>query len=436
VSSRCARRWPARVHACWYLVTLAAAPLACGGEDERPPSIEPRDTQRPTPIAGCEEFEYRACAITDASCQTEIFELMRCAYGVPEGTASIPPISLLTRAQAFERLSASPDDSGDSDPAEFEASMRARENLGLIEPGLVGSESDSLELTLEGVAGLYLFASQEIIVIDGGDSMADLAANVTLGHELVHALQDQVHDLGALSASIEQTSDAALAFASLVEGEASLYELQMWVAYQGRGMAALDFDWLRETGDDMSRESGSPALTARLIFPYTYGTRYAVDMWLAGGGDAMSAAYGAPPADTLEVVAGTTTDRAPVADVPAPLDGYSVLEEDVAGAWLMATTLAELSGDRAVDLAALAASWRGDRLVVYRESEGDGVVVDWTLHARDAAAAQRIAAIYEGWRPPAGELALRADGSTLHIVVSDAPSDAAEWLERWPGAAQ
>ncbi|MET0413628.1 MAG: hypothetical protein ABW217_20130 [Polyangiaceae bacterium] len=436
MSPRGAWRWAARVHAAWYLAALAVAPLACAGEDERPPSIEPRDTRRSRPIAGCEEFEYRTCAITEASCQSEIFELMRCAYGVPEGTASIPPISLLTRAEAFELLSGSPEDSGDLDPADFEASMRARENLGLIEPGLVGSESDSLELTLEGVAGLYLFASQEIIVIDGGDSMADLAANTTLAHELVHALQDQVHDLGALSASIEQTSDAALAFASLVEGEASVYELQMWVAYQGRGMDALDYDWLRDTGDDMSRESGSPALTARLIFPYTYGTRYAVDLWLAGGGAALSAAYGAPPADTLEVVAGTTADRTPVDDMPAPLDGYSVLEEDVAGAWLMATTLAELSGDQPTDLAVLAASWRGDRLVVYRESEGEGVVVDWTIHARDDAAAQRIAAIYEGWRPPAGELALRADGSTLHVVVSDAPSDAAEWLERWGSAAQ
>jgi hypothetical protein len=283
---------------------------------------------------------------------------------------------------------------------------------------------------------MYLFTSQEIIVIDGGDGMASLEANTTLAHELVHALQDQVHDLEALSASVAPTSDANLAFASLVEGEASVYELQMWVAHQGRDMDALDLDWLLETGDDMSREGGSPALTARLIFPYTYGTRYAVDLWQAGGRDALSAAYGAPPADTLEVVLGTATDRTPVEEMPAPLDGYSVVEEDVAGAWLMATTLAELSGDQPLDLAELAASWRGDRLVVYRESAGDGVVVDWTIRTRDAAAAERIAEIYQGWHPPAGELALRAERGTLHVVVSDAPSDAEEWLERWASAAQ
>jgi hypothetical protein len=436
VSWRCAQRWAARAHAACLLAS-SAAPCACSGEDERPPSIDAQDRQRSTPIAGCEEFEYRACDITQASCQSGVFELMRCAYGVPEGAASLPPISLLTREQAFELLSGSPDeDSSDFDPGDFDASVRARENLGLIEPGLVGSQSDSLELTLEGVAGMYLFTSQEIIVIDGGDSTAGLDANTTLGHELVHALQDQVHDLGVLSASIEQTSDAALAFASLVEGEASVYELQMWLAYQGRGMDALDFDWLRETGDDMSRESGSPALSARLIFPYTYGTRYAVDLWQAGGRAALSDAYGALPADTLEVVEGTTAERAPVAEMPAPLDGYSVLEEDVAGAWLMATTLAELSGDQPLDLAQLAASWRGDRLVVYREDAGEGVVVDWTIRARDAAAARHVADIYAGWRPPAGELALRAEGDTLHVVVSDAPSDAEQWLERWGSAAQ
>jgi hypothetical protein len=435
MSSCCARRWATRVHAGWYLAALAAAPLSCSGEDDRPPPIDANDRRRSAPIAGCEEFEYRSCDIAQASCQSEIFELMRCAYGVPEGAASLPTISLLTREQAFDLLSGSPEDSDGSDPAAFEASVRARENVGLIEPGIVGSESDSLELMLAGVLGLYLFATREIIVIDQGEPMTALEANTTLGHELVHALQDQVHDLAALSASIDQTSDADLALASLVEGEASVYELQMWLAYQGRSMEALDFDWLRDSGDDISRESGSPALTARMIFPYTYGTRYAVDLWQAGGRASLSAAYDALPGDTLQIVEGTAADRTPVAEMPAPLDGYSMLEEDVAGAWLMATTLAELSGDQPLDLAALAASWRGDRLSVYREDDGEGVVVDWTIHARDGAAAQRIAAIYEGWRPPAGELALRADGSTLHLVVSDAASEADEWLERWPSAA-
>lgn len=431
MSLPCAPRWGARAYAGWYLVALAAAPLACSGEDDRPASIDPRVRRQATPIAGCEDFAYRTCDIAQASCQSEIFELMRCAYGVPEGAASIPPISLLTREEAFVLLSGSPEEQAD-----FETSMRARENLGLIEPGLVDSASDSLELTLEGVLGLYLFATREIIVIDQGEPMTALEANSTLGHELVHALQDQVHDLAGLSESIEQTSDAVLALASLVEGEASLYELQMLVAYQGRSMDALELDWLREAGDDMSRESGSPALTARLIFPYTYGTRYVVDRWQAGGRDSLSAAYAAPPADTLEIVDGTTADRAPVAEMPAPLDGYTVVEEDVAGAWLMASTLVELSADQPMDLAELAADWRGDRMVVYRENEGEGVVVDWTIQARNAAAAQSIAVIYQGWRPPAGELALRVDGPTLHVVVSDAASDAEQWLERWPSATQ
>jgi len=73
---------------------------------------------------------------------------------------------------------------------------------------------------------------------------------------------------------------------------------------------------------------------------------------------------------------------------------------------------------------------------VYGEDEGEGVVADWTIEARDDAAAQRIAAIFEDWRPPAGELGLLVDGGTLHIVSSDAPSDSAAWLERWSSAAQ
>ena len=146
MSSPCAPRWGARAYASWYLVAMAAAPLACSGEDDRPEAVDPRGRRQATPIAGCEDFAYRTCDIAQASCQFEIFELMRCAYGVPEGAASLPPISLLTREEAFDLLSDSADEQGD-----FETSVRARENLGLIEPGLVGSASDSLELTLEGV---------------------------------------------------------------------------------------------------------------------------------------------------------------------------------------------------------------------------------------------------------------------------------------------
>lgn len=426
-----ARLRTACAHVGMYLLALAAAPLACSGEDDRPPSIDPRARDRSTPIAGCEDFEYRTCDIAQPSCQSEIFGLMRCAYGVAEGAASIPPISLLTREEAFEMLS----DSEPGDPG-FETNVRALENLGLIEPGMVGSESDSLELTLEGVAGLYLFASQEIIVIDSGESMADLGANATLGHELVHALQDQVHDLAALHASYEYSSDAVLAVASLVEGEASLYEWQMALAYQGRSMSSIDFSALLDAADDTSRELGSPALTARLIFPYTYGTSFVTELWRAGGPASLAAAYEQPPLDTLEVLEGTSADRTPVREAPAPLAGYSLVSEDVTGAWLMAGALVAVSGDRARDLRELAADWRGDRLSVYREDGGDGVVADWTIQARDAAAAERIAAIYRGWRPPAGELALSVQGSSLHVIASDATSDAAEWLERWGSAPQ
>jgi hypothetical protein len=413
-------------------VALAALALACSGEDERPPLIDVRSTPSGA-IDGCEDHEYGTCDIRAESCQSRLFALMRCAYGVDDGAASAPSMSVLTREQAFEYLSAEPEEASPEDPSDFDASIRARENLGMIEAGIVGSDADLLELTLEGVAGLYLYTTREIIVIDQGEPMDDFDANMTLGHELVHSLQDQVHDLGTMSASIEQTSDAALGLASLVEGEASFYELQLALAYQGRSMGEVDFDLLLDAADDASRELGSPALTARLIFPYTYGTTFVADLWRAGGRESLSAAFGQPPRDTLEIIEGGPALRAPVDAGPAPLDGYVAVEEDVVGAWLMAATLAELSGDRQQDLASLASSWRGDRLFVYRESAGEGIVVDWLIQASDPDTARRLAEVYQGWRPPAGELALRVDGNELHIAVSDASTSADSWLARWSG---
>jgi hypothetical protein len=413
---------------------LCAAATACSDGDERPPLAADLGA-RAVPITGCEEFSYRTCDIVQADCQTEIFELMRCAYGMSGESATIPPITLVTKEEALDWFSSGPDASAAGDPRDFAASIRALEGLGMIEAGMVSTEDDLLAFTLEGVLGLYLDTSKEILIIDQGESTRGLYADTTLGHELVHALQDQRHDLTALAASVGSSVDAQLGVASLIEGEATFYELRMLLAYQGQTLADVDFAQLRGYGDDASRELGSPALTARSVFPYTYGASYVAGRWQAGGRAALDAEYDEPPADTLEIVQGATATREPIAAVPEPLDGYVVVEQQTYGAWLMAATVAGLSEGSPSDHAGLAAYWRGDQLSVYRASDGDGVVADWAIRARDRAAAERLADAYELWRPPGGELALRVDDDTLHVVVSAGAGGAEPWLERW-GAAQ
>jgi hypothetical protein len=301
----------------------------------------------------------------------------------------------------------------------------------LLEAGIVGSADDLLELALDDVLGLYLDTTKEILLIDQGEPTTRLSANTTLGHELIHALQDQTYDLAAHAANAANDVDAQLGFASLVEGETSFHEVRMLLAYEGRSLADFDFDVMREVADDMSREMGSPALMSRNLFPYTYGLSYAADLWQLGGSAALDAAYAGPAPDSLEIVEGVRSARDPVIAAPAPLDGYVVVEQQVYGAWIMAATLGGLSDASPSDLGQLAADWRGDLMSVYRQSVGNGVAVDWTIHAASPAAAQRLAGIYQRWEPPAGQLALDVDGSALHVVVSDTAGSGADWLARW-----
>jgi hypothetical protein len=416
------------------LVGLALVVAGCSDGDERPPFAASLGS-RVEPIAGCEDFSYRACDIVDAGCQSELFELMRCAYGMGGEDAAMPPITLLTEAEALEWLSADAEPAAMADTLDFGASVRALEGLGMIERGMIVTEEDVAALTLENVLGLYVDAETGILIIDRGELTASLDANSTLGHELVHALQDQRHDLAAVSAGVGSSLDAQLGLASLVEGEAAFYELQMLLAYQGRTLSDVDFARLREIGDDLSLELGSPALTARSVFPYTYGAFYVADRWLEGGREALDEAYAHPPNDTLQIVQGSPSTLDPIAEVPAPLDGYLVVDQQSYGAWVLAATLAELADANADDYAAVASGWRGDQLSIYRANEGQGVAADWVIRARDAAAAERFAEAYRSWRPPTASVAVRVDAQTVHVIVSDGAGEAARWLERW-GSAQ
>lgn len=356
----------------------------------------------------------------------------RRGIGVEESAATMPSISLVTRDDAIERLSSERAADRQS-PADFLASIRGLENVGLLEPGLVRSESDVLTLALEGVRARYLFGAREIIIIANGAATSDTDANTALAHEMVHVLQDQTHDLVGLSAVVPATSDAQVGLASLVEGEAILYELEMAAAYRGRTLAALDFDRLVRVGDDLTRELGSPAVNAELIFPYTYGAAFVAERRRASGLAAIDALYASPPTDTLQILETGGPMRGPIADTPAALDGYVLVHEDVEGAWMMAATLADLRDDSRA-LTTVGNLWRGDRLCIYRETDGDGVVSEWVIRARDVSAADDLAEAFASWQPPTGELALRVADRALHIVVSDAPSDAVSWLDRGNGA--
>ncbi len=426
--------WAAVVPPRWAVIIALC--FACGDED-RPPLLS--DSPGST-IPGCESFSYELCDILAADCQRELFALMACARNEDGATTQIPPVLLMTQEEALAAVEALAPGAGDEGASEaFAAEVRALELLGLVEAGLIRDQSDVLAVTIEALVAFYLTPTREIVIIDRGDPLDDLEANATLAHEIVHALQDARHGLAQFTGAHGASSDAALAATSVIEGEATFYQLLMMFSYDGADLSRIDYratlDNIAESGTGMTLAAGSPMLTAPSIFPYTHGARYAGAHWLRGQESAIDALYVTPPASSLEVMAGGWTDAprqlVTFAAPPEPLPEYVSVSDDVAGAWVLFGLFGALSSDSEApaSLEELAGHWRGDRIWMYQGSGGDAAAL-WAVAWDDAAAAERAAAQLARWAPEAAFTDVSVDGSVVRIAAVENEAELDGWVGR------
>src|SRR5918996_4548284 len=155
---------------------------------------------------------------------------------------------------------------------------------------------------LEGqVAGFYVPETEELVVL-AEDQVGPLE-QVTLAHELEHALADQALDLPLPERSDPETADSDLATLAVVEGDATL-TMQRW------SLAHLSLT------DQLSMLSGSPQLQQsqedleamphfiqqQLQFPYLNGLGFVCALQRDGGWPAVDKAYDEPPASSDQVL--------------------------------------------------------------------------------------------------------------------------------------
>ncbi|HKO94233.1 MAG TPA: hypothetical protein VJU61_23930 [Polyangiaceae bacterium] len=391
-----------------------------------------------TPVEGCEDFSYRTCDVLEQACQRELFELVACLRGGEARPSELPPVRLMNESEALAAVL-------DTEPVapsvegEFETMAHALELLGLLEPGLLSAESDVLDVTLQSVVALYMPATTEVIIIDRGRALTGLDANTVLAHEFVHALQDAQHDLSRFDSEPSEDSDRALARAAVIEGEATLYELQLSFAYSGatldRGDYARLFSELRGQGERLALDDGSPMMTSRLNFPYTYGARYMGQHWLEGGPSALDQLFEQVPQSSLEVMWQQGATELPTLQrfltPPASLPGYHFVAEDVAGAWVLFSKLLELAGDLAAApaLRELALSWRGDRFWVYQSDDAEEVAVLWRIDWQDAEAALQFSELYGAASAHPAGLSMVVEGASTRVVIAEREPDLAAWAD-------
>ena len=291
-----------------------------------------------------------------------------------------------------------------------DAALRRFDNVKFEALFLVGEDDDSIDVQNQNagtsVLGFYSPARGAIVVIS--ESGTDLQLDeLTLAHELVHALQDQHFNLSRYNA---RTRDAANGESGLIEGDASLVEYR----YSGRcdEGGAWNGTCLSQSGTGGGGGGLANIGTYLVKFqPYSDGPAFVQSLYNEGGWAAVNAAYEDVPASAEQVIHpekygvdaptdvqledrntdawervrppnrpdyGEVGEAALTSMVVFPLydGGARIIEPD---AWLNRTADGELSSFDPLNYGhPYRAGWDGDRLHVYVNDANETAYV-WRL---------------------------------------------------------
>jgi len=290
-------------------------------------------------------------------------------------------------------------------PARRRADEEVLKLLGLLEPG-VDLRGVSASIFGQAVAGYYDPRTGRLRIVEGAQTANRVLNEITLAHELTHALEDQRLDF-----DLEKTTgsdDAALAYLGLVEGSASAvmftYAERHFSAEQTLG------GLLSSLGADTGDLPGF--IRAQLIFPYVSGQRFVERLHRAGGWAVVNAAYRfRPPASTEQII---HPDKYLRVEQPerVELDAGAVLGPG----WrrLRAGTWGEWATDHLVLDPKAAAGWGGDRYELWQRGDEpcerppcrdrDALVMRWRWDTRRDA--REFEAALREWRVGRSELSM------------------------------
>ena len=239
----------------------------------------------------------------------------------------------------------------------------------------------------EQVAGYYDPRNGRLRIVDNAGTSNPVLDEVTMAHELTHALEDQRFELDTDRA--EAGGDAALAYLALVEGTAT----GLMFEYLERHFApedALGGLLGSAFAGDPTGGNLPPFVLAGLLFPYQRGKEFVDDLYRRAGGRwtlVDLALTKRPPLSTEQVLHPEKWVRVETPERVGPLgldlgDGWRLAGHGTFGEWQTGELLA-LGGRRQPDAAA---GWGGDRYEVWQR-EGETVVgIRWRWDTgRDAA---------------------------------------------------
>jgi hypothetical protein len=243
--------------------------------------------------------------------------------------------------------------------------------LGLIKP-----DADLRELTgslfEQGVAGYYDPRDGRLRVVTGTGTGTRVLTEMTLAHELTHALEDQRFGLDTDTAG---SDDRDLARTALIEGSATA----IMYAYVTRHFSS--GETLGGLIGSASGDTGGlpPFLEAQVIFPYVGGDAFVEELLRRGGGSwsLVNLAYKAhPPVSTEQIMhpeAYFDADQPERVRVRAGAVLGKGWTRAAAGTW------GELQTRELLGSTSAAAGWGGDHYELWQSDAGvgDALVMRW-----------------------------------------------------------
>jgi hypothetical protein len=306
--------------------------------------------------------------------------------------------------------------------AERHADEEVLKLLGLLQPS-VDLRKVSATVFGQGVAGYYDPRTKRLRIVKGAQTTNRFLEEITLAHELTHALEDQRFGL-----DLEDTSgsdDAALARLAMVEGSATAVMLTYGERHfsADQSLAGLFSSLGQDTGDL------PPFVEAQLLFPYLGGQTF-VQRLYATGNDSWKVLDAAerfrPPASTEQIL---HPDKYLAVEQPLRVRGLGVrgvLGEGAGWRRVASGTWGEWATGQLLGAPAAAEGWGGDHYELWQQATGtcqapcrqrDALAMRWRWDTR--ADAREFESALREWLPrQPGPSAVHARGRDVTLALA------------------
>lgn len=260
----------------------------------------------------------------------------------------------------------------DEEVDDLEKTDAALTALGLLPPE-VDLEEELRAFYDVGVLGFYDPETDELVV-RGTDPT--LYTQQTIAHELVHALDDQHHDLDRPELD-DAPDESSLGFAALVEGDARRVEAAWEEELSPEDLVRLseeEYGYAAEAGLDFG---AFPLVLVDLVqAPYVLGEPLVAEILDDGGEAGLEEAFAEPPVTSEQVIhpEAYLEGETAVEVAPPPAEG-EVTDEGVFGELVLRLLLeGPLSSAEA---RTASEGWGGDSYVVWRDGDRSCLRVDF-----------------------------------------------------------